>query len=323
MASFLYDNDDLLFYIDRGIEWSALVEATEFGYRAPGAFQNAREAVEAYKEVLNLFGELAAERVAPHAAEIDRQGVRFKDGEAYLPPRLQTIFDELSALELHGMCLPRELGGQNLPLTTFYIASELLARADISVMAHNSFHGAMAMAMLVYSMKEGSTVFDPKTATITSTRFAKEIEEIRTGRAWGSMDITEPNAGSDMAALRTVAERDEKGNWFVTGQKIFITSGHGKYHFVIARSEKEEGLGALSMFLVNAYEDDEHGNRRRIASLDRLEEKLGHHGSATAALTFDRSPAQLIGKRGDGFKLMLTLMNNARIGVGFRIDRFV
>lgn len=317
MGSFLTDNDDLRFYLDRGIDWPSLVDATEFNYRAPGAFKNAGEAAESYKEVLSLFGELAAERVAPHAAEIDRQGVRFENGEAYLPPRLQSIFDELKSLELHGMCLPRELGGQNLPLTTFYLASELLARADISVMAHNSFHGAMAMAMLVFSMREGTTTFDRETATITATRFQREIEEIRTGREWGSMDITEPDAGSDMAALRTTGEQDSAGNWFVTGQKIFITSGHGKYHFVIARTEKEPGLEALSMFLVNAFEDDANGNRRRIATLDRLEEKLGHHGSATAALTFERAPAQLIGKRGDGFKLMLVLMNNARIGVGF------
>lgn len=318
MASFLNDNDDLLFYLERGIDWAPIVEATELGYRAQGGFKNPQEAVETYRDVLNLYGELAAERIAPHVAEIDREGVIYKDGEAYLPKRLQSIFDELKSLELHGLCLPRELGGQNMPLTLFYLASELLGRADISVMAHNSFHGAMAMAMLVYSLHEGSTKYDVAEGKIVSTRWAKEIEEIRSGKSWGSMDITEPDAGSDMAALRTVGEQDEHGNWFVTGQKIFITSGHGKYHFVIARTEKNvEGLEALSMFLVNAYEDDEHGKRTRIATLDRLEEKLGHHGSATAALTYERSPAQLIGKRGEGFKLMLVLMNNARIGVGF------
>jgi alkylation response protein AidB-like acyl-CoA dehydrogenase len=138
------------------------------------------------------------------------------------------------------------------------------------------------------------------------------------------MDITEPDAGSDMAALRTVGEQDAAGNWFVTGQKIFITSGHGKYHFVIARTEKVPagddnplaGLGGLSMFLVPAYHE-EGGERRRVVTIDRLEEKLGHHGSVTASLSFDRAPAQLVGQRGDGFRHMLTLMNNARLGVGF------
>ncbi|HTM19127.1 MAG TPA: acyl-CoA dehydrogenase family protein, partial [Kofleriaceae bacterium] len=107
-------------------------------------------------------------------------------------------------------------------------------------------------------------------------------------------------------------EQAADGSWTVSGQKIFITSGHGKYHFVIARTEKTTGddplagLAGLSMFLV-----------KRVAGLDRIEEKLGHHGSVTAALTFDRAPADLVGKRGEGFRYMLTLMNNARLGVGF------
>jgi hypothetical protein len=117
---------------------------------------------------------------------------------------------------------------------------------------------------------------------------------------------------------------DEQGNWFVTGQKIFITSGHGKYHFVIARTEPATsstdplaGLAGLSMFLVRAYEDLPDGTRKRWATIDRVEEKLGHHGSVTTALSFERAPAVLIGQRGQGFEYMLVLMNNARVGVGF------
>ncbi|TFH27432.1 MAG: hypothetical protein E4H00_09550, partial [Myxococcales bacterium] len=110
---------------------------------------------------------------------------------------------------------------------------------------------------------------------------------------------------------------------YVTGEKIFITSGHGKYHFVIARTEEADvddptgGLSGLSMFLVPTYEDDAEGNRTRIVQLSRVEEKLGHHGSATCGLVFDKAPAELVGQRGEGFKYMLTLMNNARLGVGF------
>jgi alkylation response protein AidB-like acyl-CoA dehydrogenase len=138
------------------------------------------------------------------------------------------------------------------------------------------------------------------------------------------MDITEPNAGSDMGALITRAEQDEKGDWFITGQKIFITSGHGKYHFVIARTEAVKdpndpfaGLNGLSMFFVKTYDDLPDGTRKRYVTLERIEEKLGHHGAVTAALAFERAPAGLIGKRGEGFKYMLVLMNNARVGVGF------
>ena len=241
-----------------------------------------------------------------------------------MPAEMVEIFEHIKQLELHGMCLPRELAGTNCPLMLYLVNSEMFARADVSMMAHHGFHGGMAMAMLLFSMMEGSSEFDVEQMRIVKTRFAKEIEEIRSGAAWGCMDITEPDAGSDMARLKAVGEQDEDGNWYVTGQKIFITSGHGKYHFVIARTEKATddsnplaGLEGLSMFLVPTYEEDADGNRRRIVSIDRLEEKMGHHGSVTASLSFDRAPAHLLGKRGEGFKLMLMLMNGARLGVGF------
>ena len=322
MANFYADNPDLKFYVDRGLDWGPLVELTEYLYRTPDGFKSAHEAVDSYRDILELVGEFVADEIAPHVAEIDRAGVRFEDGEAIFGDRQRRIFEQIKALELHGMCLPREFGGQNCPVLMFFLTSELFARCDVSVMAHHGFHGGMAMAMLAFSLTEGTTEFDVGSGKIVSTRFGEYIDEIRTGAAWGCMDITEPNAGSDMAALRAVGEQDDQGNWFVSGQKIFITSGHGKYHFVIARTESSvgddpfAGLEGLSMFLVPAYEDTE-GGRRRIATLDRLEEKLGHHGSATASLTFERAPAHLIGKRGEGFKYMLTLMNNARVGVGF------
>ncbi|MBT9560965.1 MAG: acyl-CoA dehydrogenase family protein, partial [Myxococcales bacterium] len=329
------DNADLQFYVDRWIDWASLMELTEYFGRAPDAFKSTADATAFYKDILTLVGEFAATEIAPHAAEVDRQGVDFADGEATLPPRQATIFDALKQLELHGMCLPRELGGMNVPFTVFLINTELLARAEVSVMAHNGFHGGTAMAMLLFSIREGTTTFDAAARRIAGTRFGKEIEEIRQGKAWGAMDITEPDAGSDMAAIRSVGVQAPDGSWTVSGQKIFITSGNGKYHFVIARTELFSpagadprtpegtgraddpfaGLGGLSMFLVPAFEDGPSG-RRRLATLDRIEDKIGHHGSATCALTFEATPAHLIGKRGEGFQYMLTLMNNARLSVG-------
>jgi alkylation response protein AidB-like acyl-CoA dehydrogenase len=143
------------------------------------------------------------------------------------------------------------------------------------------------------------------------------------------MDITEPDAGSDMAALRAVGRRDATGRWTLTGQKIFITSGHGKYHFVIARTDgaaaqpgkpaagNSDGLDTLSMFLVRAYQDLPGGGRARAVSIDRLEDKLGQHASTTAALSFDAAPADLVGAQGRGFRQMLEIMNHARLAVGF------
>ncbi|UQA57566.1 acyl-CoA dehydrogenase family protein [Polyangium aurulentum] len=324
MASFYRDNADLRFYVERYIDWPSIVRLTERDFQREDGFKSTDEALEFYREILDTIGTFAAEEIAPHAGRIDREGVIFEGGEPRFPPLLTSIFDKLRRLELNGMCLPRELGGLNAPALLYFIGTELFGRADVSVMAHHGFHGGIALAMLAFSMREGTTGVDPATGRIQNTRFRAFIDEIVRGEAWGCMDITEPDAGSDMARLRTRAEEDGRGNWLVTGQKIFITSGHGKYHFVIARTEpaKNEddplsGLSGLSMFLVPTYEDLPDGSRRRIVTIDRVEDKLGHHASVTAALSFDRAPAFLVGKRGEGFQYMLTMMNNARIGVGF------
>ncbi|EDM75368.1 acyl-CoA dehydrogenase [Plesiocystis pacifica SIR-1] len=323
MANFFEENDDLRWYFDHGIDWDPVVRATEWNFKAEDCPESVAEAVETYRDFMTMIGEFVAEDIAPHWEELDTQHSELVDGEIVFGQRMQTIFDRIQELDLHWMTLPREFGGMQSPLLLYFLSAELMARGDQSVMTHHGFHGAMAMAMLIFSIREGSTTFDPSKGQITATRFQEFIEEIGTGEAWGAMDITEPDAGSDMARLRTVGEQDEDGNWFVTGQKIFITSGHAKYHFVIARTEKPgdpddpmAGLGGLSFFLVQTYEDTDEG-RERFATIDRAEEKMGHHAAATCAISFDRTPAHLLGKRGEGFKYMLTLMNGARVGVGF------
>jgi 3-(methylthio)propanoyl-CoA dehydrogenase len=323
VASFLSDNPDLHYYMDPGIDWETLARLCELDFKSAEGFANAAEAKSFYGEIVRSVGEFVANHVAPYSAVIDREGVVLRNGEVEFPARLAGIFESIGELGLHALNLPRELGGTNAPFLLYFVNAELFARGDVSVMAHHGFHGGTAMAMLVFSLLEGTTELDAS-GRIKKTRWQDEIREIVSGRAWGSMDITEPDAGSDMAALRTVGEQDARGNWFVSGQKIFITSGHGKYHFVIARTEPgagsddpKSGLDGLSLFLVPAYRDDPDGRRTRLASIDRVEEKLGHHGSATVALTFDRTPAELVGKRGEGFRYMLEFMNHARLSVGF------
>ena len=322
MGNFYEDNEDLRFYVERGLDWAPLVELTEYEWRSEGGFTSVPEAKEFYTDLLSLVGNFVADEIAPVAAEVDRQHPTVgEDGDVVLPEVQQPIFDALKEMELYGMCLPRELGGMNCPVLLFSLTNEIFARADVSVTAHYGFHGGIAMAALVYSIFEGTTTFDEENARITETRFAEAIESIRTGESWGSMDITEPSAGSDMAQLRTKGVQDEDGNWTVSGEKIFITSGNGRWHFVIARTEEAAGddafagLKGLSMFLVPAWSLDKKGNKVWHSTLAKCEEKLGHNGSATVAIVFNDAPAQLIGKRGDGFKHMLLLMNNARVGV--------
>jgi alkylation response protein AidB-like acyl-CoA dehydrogenase len=323
MVNFYDDNADLKFYIDKAIDWASLVGVTEFDYKAPDGFPNEMEALDFYREVLGLLGEFSANEVAPYTKDIDCQHPTLKNGEVSFPPVTQEIMDKLNALQVHSMCLPRELGGMNCPYILHLVMTELFARSDVSMAAHVGFHGGMALAALVFSTYEGSTEFDAEAARIKSTRFREMIEEIGAGKAWASMDITESGAGSDMAALTAQAVLEDDGRWYLTGNKIFITSGHAKYHYVVAKTEKCEennefsGLKALSMFLVKAYDVDAQGNRTHHAWFDNLEDKLGHHGSATVGVRYDHTPAQLIGKRGDGFRLMLLIMNNARLGIGF------
>ena len=323
MANFFKDNEDLRFYMERGLDWAPVVELTEYGFRGADSLGSVNEATDFYRDIVELVGEFVGNEVAPHAGTIDRTGVELVDGEVRAPAVMDDIFAKIREMDLHGMCLPRELGGHNCPILVFSMANEMFSRADASVVAHYGFHGGMALAMMVFSIREGTTTFDADNWRIKDTRFAREIEEIRRGDAWGCMDITEPDAGSDMAALRCAATLGDDGVWRLTGQKIFITAGHGKYHFVIARTEEPgdpsdpfAGLGGLSMFLVPTYEDTAAGRKRHVA-IGRVEEKLGQHGSATCTMHFEDAPAQLIGKRGEGFAYMLTLMNNARIGVGF------
>lgn len=323
--NFYKDNEDLRFYFEHGVDWAPLIEAVEQGQLGTEqSFENIEEAKAFYQDAAESFGEFVAKEVAPHSAALDREGVVFKAGDIEMGPTAEKIFKKIKKLDLHGLVVPRELGGTNAPMLLYFLTSEILGRADVSLMTHHSFHGGMAAALLFFSVHEGSTEFEQVEGglRIKCTRFQKQIDEIMAGSAWASMDLTEPNAGSDLAQVRARAELDEAGQWRITGQKIFITSGHARYHIVLARSEPDEGkttgLAGLSLYLVDAFTPGKKGQPNTYhASFDRVEEKLGHHASPTVAITYDRSPAELIGQRGEGFKLMLLLMNNARIGVSF------
>jgi len=324
MANFYEDNEDLQFYLETSIDWEPLVRLAEYEWRSEGGFSNTAEAVDFYRDVLRLVGEFTAEAIAPLSGPLDREKPKLVEGEVVYPEARDALFDQITEMELYGMCIPRELGGMACPLVLYQMVMEMFSRADVSVAAQHGFRSGIAMAALMYSILEDTTEFDEENARISGTRFSQVIDDILSGREWGCMDITEPHAGSDMAALRCKGEQDADGHWTLTGQKTFITQGDGKYHFVIARTEKAgdpddpfAGLGGLSMFLVPAWSEDEEGNRTRHVTVDGLEDKLGHHGSATVGLSFDNAPAWLIGKRGEGFRNMLLMMNGARIGVGF------
>src|SRR5262245_18537865 len=121
MANFFKDNPDLQYYFERGVDWARLAELCERGFRQPDGPKSAGEATSFYREIAEMVGELSAEDVAPQAAAVDRIGARYQDGEAVLPPAMEALFRKFAELDLHGMTLPRELGGLNCPLLLYFV----------------------------------------------------------------------------------------------------------------------------------------------------------------------------------------------------------
>ena len=177
MSNYFRDNDDLAYYLETGADWPAIVGVSEYGYRSPDGFKDPAEAKAFYREMLEAVGELAANVVAPRASRLDREESRVEDGEVIESDALREVSAAMREAELPKLCLPRELGGLNAPLLVYFLSTELMARADVSFMTHYSFHGAMGMAMLAFSVREGTTAFDVASGRITSTRFGAYIDE--------------------------------------------------------------------------------------------------------------------------------------------------
>lgn len=317
-SNFFLDNDDLRFHFENVVEWGEIADLAENGFKLPDGHANLEEAKEFYRNVVEAVGEYSADFIAPRAHLIDTQGIRLVDGQVEFGKALQEVFDGLKERELYGMATPRELGGSNCPMAVFFTAAEVIARADVSVMTHFGFHGAIALALMLYAAKEGAMKYGPE--GVTSVRWESAIRELAAGTVCGAMDLTEPDAGSDLGRIRMRAVRRD-AKWYLTGEKIFITAGYAQHHLVLAKTEEgsaddPNALKKLSLFLVpRRIERD--GKTIENIRITKVEEKLGHHGSATCSLEFEESEGELVGQVNQGFELMLMLMNSARLGVGF------
>jgi len=296
MGNFYKDNDDIQFlfqHIDQRQLASMIEEdfrfAEEFDY-APG---NADEAVQNYDMVLNSLGELSADFIAPRAEDVDRQGNALnEDGSVTRAQGIAEALEKLAQAQVLGFTLPYRFGGLNFSNLVYSMAIEMISRADASLMNVFGLQG-IAETIDAFASEEIKQEYLPP--------FAE-------GKVTGAMVLTEPDAGSDLQAVKLRAFQDDKGNWFLHGVKRFITNGCGDVLLVLSRSEPDRsgGLG-LSLFVC------EPGPTVHIR---RLEDKLGIHGSPTCEIFFDNTPCKLIGERKRGLApYVATLMNGARIGI--------
>ena len=246
-----------------------------------------------YRRILTILGEICGEMIAPHAEQVDREGNTLnEDGTVTLHPLVQKNLDRLTQGDMMGFTLPRKYGGLNCPNLIYTIANEIVARADCSL---TNLFGLQGIAETIYAFANDEI----------RNEYLPQFCE---GRVTGAMVLTEPDAGSDLQAVRLRAYQDEKGNWLLNGVKRFITNGCGEVLLVLARSEPEIGDGrGLSLFVA------ERGPTVRVR---HLEEKLGIHGSPTCELVFDDTPCRLIGERQRGLiTYVMSLMNGARVGI--------
>ncbi|MFZ5952096.1 MAG: acyl-CoA dehydrogenase family protein [Candidatus Rifleibacteriota bacterium] len=296
MSNFFTDNKDLQFTL-ANLELEELVALRENNYEQAKDFdyapENFADAKDSYKRVLELVGEISGEKIAPRARVVDEEGPHFENNKVTYHPLTVKNLEDLRQAGLGGVMLPRKYGGLNFPVTIYTMMTEMVSRADASL---QNLFGLQDIAETIceFGSEEQKQRFLP--------RFAS-------GEADGSMDLTEPDSGSDLQSVRLKATLDTKTNqWYLDGMKRFITNGCAKVHLVLARSEEgtSDGRG-LSMFICEACPQ---------LVVRRIEHKLGIHGVATAELQYNHVPAELCGQRKRGLiKYVMSLMNGARVGI--------
>ncbi len=295
MPNFFKDNKDLQFIFNNldlrevvDIAEDSFTQAKEFNY-APTDYE---DAMENYRKVLEVVGNIAGNFIAERASGVDEEGAVLKDGKVHYAKGTQENLKQLAQADLLGMIFPRKYGGLNFPFTMYVMSTELIATADASLM---NIFGLQDIGDTI--MKFGS-----------EEQRQEFLPGFCRGEYTGAMALTEPDAGSDLQAVKLHAYQDEKGQWYLKGVKRFITNGNGNILLVLARSEPgtKDGRG-LSMFA--CYRGDK-------IKVRRIENKLGIHGSPTCELQFNDAPAQLVGQRKFGLiKYVFDLMYRARMGV--------
>lgn len=297
MGNFFTDNERLKFHLHHDL-MQEIIRLNERDYADKDKYdfapENFEDALDSYEKVLEIIGEITADVLAENAKDVDAEGPKIEDNAIIYAKGTQKNHEALKNAGLYGMSLPRQYGGLNFSYVPYVMAAEIVSRGDCGFA---NIWGLQDCAETIYEFG--------------SEEIKNEyLPRINKG-ATCSMDLTEPDAGSDLQAVRLKASYDEKaGVWRLNGVKRFITNGDADIKLVLARSEEgtTDGRG-LSYFV--------YDRANKAVTVRRIENKLGIKGSPTAELVFNNAPAQIVGDRKLGLiKYVMSLMNGARLGVG-------
>ena len=295
MANFFTDNPDLKHHLHHPM-MRRIVELKERNYADADKYDyapyNYEDAMDSYEKVLEIVGDICANTIAPNAEDVDHNGPRVVDGRVEYAEGTKQNIDACRKAGLMGMAMPRRLGGLNFPITPYIMAADIISRADTGF---ENIWGLQDCAETIYEFAN-------------EDQLRRFIPRVCNGETM-SMDLTEPDAGSDLQSVMLKATQKEDGQWVLNGVKRFITNGDSDIHLVLARSEEgtRDGRG-LSMFI---YDKNSGG-----VTVRRIENKMGIKGSPTCELVYKDAPAELCGERRLGLiKYVMALMNGARLGI--------
>ena len=295
MANYYTDHPEIEFHLDHPL-MKRIVELKEKGYADKDQFADApvcyEDAIENYKRVLDITGDVAANIIEPNSESVDLEGPHLVDGRMVYASKTVENIDATCKAGLWGVSMPRKYGGLNLPNVVFSMLSEVFSAADAG------FQNIWSLQSCIDTLYEFGS----------EEQRQKYIPRVCEGASM-SMDLTEPDAGSDLQRVMLKATQDEDGTWRLNGVKRFITNGDSDIHLVLARSEEgtHDGRG-LSMFI---YDKQSGG-----VTVRHIEHKLGIHGSPTCELVFKNAKAELCGSTRMGLiKYVMALMNGARLGI--------
>ena len=299
IENFFSSNADIQFHFHKSMDMAQLFQFICEDQREAIGATTVEEYIKNWHDIIDTIGDIAGSKIAPNAKKIEKEHFKIDKGQVELPPTLSENLKYMHEFGFAGMSVNPEYGGLGGPYLIDMICAEILNRACPSTMLNASWFGTIAHIIDLFGNDALKQEFIPPMAE---------------GQYSGCMAMTEPDAGSDLSAIKSYGIKQEDGTWRLHGTKRFITNGTSQICLVLAMNEKgASGLNNLSLFVCPRIID----NQENVKIL-KLEEKCALKGSATAELAFDGSKAWLLGKEGEGFRYMLTLMNDARIGVGFQ-----